>query len=1527
MPTEKEQIDDDGKLIESANKNTKTPTKMGDRLKTQSVDNDLALKYELKNIKVVVPRVSVSHDFSRHSKEGTGKKSQCKKQTARKSIRKENTQESQQNLLEGCDMQPEPEQNSDDFKVEQLKVSAKILNFNCARCKDSTRYSPNDLQKHYQLLHYGELPTYPCEMCSFSANDFQAFKQHRHTHRSTLVKCEICNDDTVYTLLQLTKHYSWKHCVNGHFRCEKCKFSTKDVGTFVQHIHRHNEIQYKCVKCSHVSYTKGEFQRHLVIHTGSFPFTCQYCDYGATRKDYLLKHFNAVHKDQIKDKPLGINDGQKKTKTATELKLVLRRYKTGASRKGLWRRKRMKCGTTRTVENGLDVCTNMRCTEPYWQKQAHSRKEPCFKKEKEHVRLGIESFEKQNLQGTMLPFTIMSQNKVDVGTGSNIAIMKNAIQGPTVLMVRNNKISVPANYSAKFMGFKMVDGKQHLVIKLLPAGKQTPNTSSLQSAGVKDSFSHLPQNTLELTTKTNGHATVHGINHPASQNHENQPSVSSQPFSVGTHHSGRIISGGLNTVCPPVNKDDLSQSLADTTANSNATQIPIQPVVAGMPPLLSEGKKEDCKSSPGIAVIKHDISQTSLNLNKAEQKQHLQDENVAVDSSTTNESQSEQSSSQVQGLLPFHNYSKIGILDDQSNVRVEKEEKTKSSFPNCTVIPQTNCLSNLQESLLEDENPEHSSHSSLNADMDSEQPKTAASVPSSEKNLPLEEDVCDSDLNTKESNEISPNFSKKKEQVADPLNPNVRDVDSSFMPKINSVLSLQNEVKRSSLTPAINGLQKDEIKTPTVEGPSPKQPEVPNNTLDHLNISFTGETSVDQTGDKTSWCPKTTKQSNLISSLDCEVVQEKAPNEGTWSSAEKCFGKETRCVSALSPKSNQTEKMPPNNSTNFGSIVKTHSDAIINQQLVKDRIRATSQGASTLPSRPLKILGAINLAETSKPVLIQPSQNALALPLHLAGQPGLQVHSGPPLCLQMAKVVPMSLPLNKKPGMILTFSNGTIGALRNVGNSSQVLGGIPPSVHSKTPIPVAALSGNSVPISSSKTFSLNKSVLPVFSTVNGAPINGPFILTNSLPLMVGGLNVAAHSGIPIHQGKRSCSSESGELQNEVQQKYSVCTVLPDGRQAVVLKCLTPNKPVVPMIKTGTEDNVGSPDIQLESGSAQQKILLKIVRSTSNVGIASTSSQSVNSLSSLQLEGTGACVRPAMLQKQTVLLQSGASQSCFLMPANSPVMSSTGLLQCSSTSAPPKEIITNVSTSSEQGPLMNSKSRVSKQNTCLLQMSPQTSDAKPVLRSKRQLKRKLHEDFEEPPKKKRVVRRKYKEKKQTEDPTVLSRTSRSKVPKDIVRTLRLLPFTCKQLIKCPQRNQPVVVLNHPDADVPEVVNVMKTINKFKGQVVKVVLSKRTVAALLEPSNCYTPQVSVEAVSVRKYRKPNPISPVKERFVLKLTLKKTSKNNYQIVKTTSDSSTKSSFSCWFCGRMFDNQDDWVGHGQRHLMEATRDWNTLV
>ncbi|KGL74011.1 Zinc finger protein 518B, partial [Tinamus guttatus] len=149
-----------------------------------------------------------------------------------------------------------------------------------------------------------------------------------------------------------------------------------------------------------------------------------------------------------------------------------------------------------------------------------------------------------------------------------------------------------------------------------------------------------------------------------------------------------------------------------------------------------------------------------------------------------------------------------------------------------------------------------------------------------------------------------------------------------------------------------------------------------------------------------------------------------------------------------------------------------------------------------------------------------------------------------------------------------------------------------------------------------------------------------------------------------------------------------------------------------------------------------------------------------------------------------------------------------------------------------------------------------------------------------------------------------------------RRLRLVPLRTDQLIKCPRRNQPVVVLNHPDVDSPEIINVMKTINKYKGHVLKVVLSERT-------SSC---------LGVKRYRKRLTLqnaetgNQTKKQNMLKTKLKKTHKNNYQVVEASPAESLQCMFKCWFCGRVYVDQEEWISHGQRHLIEATKGWDVL-
>lgn len=158
------------------------------------------------------------------------------------------------------------------------------------------------------------------------------------------------------------------------------------------------------------------------------------------------------------------------------------------------------------------------------------------------------------------------------------------------------------------------------------------------------------------------------------------------------------------------------------------------------------------------------------------------------------------------------------------------------------------------------------------------------------------------------------------------------------------------------------------------------------------------------------------------------------------------------------------------------------------------------------------------------------------------------------------------------------------------------------------------------------------------------------------------------------------------------------------------------------------------------------------------------------------------------------------------------------------------------------------------------------------------------------------------------------------PKSQERTLKLVAINPSQLVKRPTGDQPVVVLNHPDADIPEVARIMEVVNRYRGEVQKVTLSHRTLKAL---SATYSNSEGPETDELMD--DPDPAGPgnsVQERFVLKMKFRRLSRKKYEVVGVVSPSrDVATEFRCWFCGRIFVSQETWMVHRQRHLMEWRR------
>ncbi|NXR21341.1 Z518A protein, partial [Cinclus mexicanus] len=1325
---------------------------------------DINLTYGLKNVKIELPKVNIPNEvLMKHEVDRFRKLFQCKQQTARKSLGLEKISRSNLRCSEGSHLQIKPEVQFE----KGLKAAAKILNFTCTKCKDNIRYSPNDLQKHFQLLHYGELPLYPCEMCSFSANDFQSLKQHRRIHRSTLVKCELCNDEQIYTLLALTKHFLSKHCINGHFECEKCGFSTYDVGTFVQHIHKHKEIPYKCGKCHQENFTEEELRNHLLVHTSMFSFDCPYCSYSTSRKDFLLKHIIALHRDCFiaKEKLEKEKYEKRVVKTPAGLKLVLRRYKMGASKKPLWRRKKINSGNDSAGEENTQVLRSVNKIQTNAEELNQCMRDVETNEEKDQTKYT----EKSHFMGGMLSATTAQYNKADDGTSYGLGLLKSAVHGPTVLMVKNNRISVPANYSAKFMGFKMVDGKQHIVIKLLPTSKQN---DCLLGQKVNNCVHPLTFSQFSCPAPHSGNTKVEKQNNSVLYGRSVSETVAPSNIAVGKSQN-----------CLPMKLDSTVHPHEEVTKVGAHTGISWGSFCpSSRPQVLTPAITNTLHSDPMDTHFFPELKMQNGGLNNSNGTNNLCYSN-SVDSTK-------------EGLLSFHNYSKTDSLDNPCSIWTSadgrhKEFSKRGSFQNSRNEPASSYSESMKSLKAE---KVMSAQSNIT--------KTYKHINTKNNSVSFEsQSKCgvDSKCFTEDQHNgqqyLDSNTEQGFQNVAEKFQENASDCVNSFlMPKITSVFSLQSEQAANYLSPEVNQLLQDVLKVKTTS-----QQESHSKTNNCVKLHSDKLLSRPEIGTATcvrlkscaTACGFQRPPSNVHFPL-CkrELNTRCSTNEGT------CSGRE-RQTPETSLDSQDVDKL--SQTPGVGTLLKA-PPAEFTQKLLNDKLLSAAQNPSSLSS----VLPV--LQEQKKAVFVRSLPSRFFVPFHLSNQFRQQVVSGKSLPSSsssdghVTKGVPASFVSNKGPGMILTFS-GTVGTVVNTANdSSQVLGGIASREFGKITISSSEVKGKNGSLRNVRSSCNGEVCGTVSDSLNSMPFKAPLVITNSLESSV--KTTASVKVLPEHQDAVFGSLDSVKLQ-EIKQEQHVHALSPDGQQGVFPKYMTPNKPVVhkPIL---FQDNARQNCQPKKTGAMQQQLLLKIKTPTSDTLSDNTQSVS-NSVPSLQVDNLQ-FLTPALAQKQTNLSFNDAlNLPGGLMPANASLASSNPACY-----VPPVERVYSAKPAGMQLQKCSIESMqvitASKRNNSGCRKSTwsaqkRTAKVKPSFKQagskssggqrNKNFKRKRKASCPEPSRKKAMLHRKCKEKNQAEIVNESGIPYKPRESKKTVRTLNLLPFNSNQLVKCPRRNQPVV----------------------------------------------------------------------------------------------------------------------------------------
>lgn len=332
--------------------------------------------------------------------------------------------------------------------------SSSKLTFTCSDCKDNTAFSPQGLLNHFTVFHggKGDPPAFPCDMCSFATPELTVLQQHRMKHKEWRLACEICNDNVLQTLSQLRKHCKTQHSLNGEYYCEKCTFSTKELKVFVHHsCSTSAESLIDSIETSGIKPTNGESNTFHLAAGDEAP-----------QKEELLKHM-----------PTGGYQGWRRKKWWKKKEVPPKHHDIDTPEmKVLFPKPETQWTSSEFLpfkagglldENGvlLNAARTLEETQQFLERTVNSGKKwPMTLKDEPQLT-------SQSCDGSLPLQSKGKQHSTPVPGRRNSG--QNQLSG----LIEKNNISVPPDCTTKLVGFKMVDGKKHLVLKVIPSAKQS----------------------------------------------------------------------------------------------------------------------------------------------------------------------------------------------------------------------------------------------------------------------------------------------------------------------------------------------------------------------------------------------------------------------------------------------------------------------------------------------------------------------------------------------------------------------------------------------------------------------------------------------------------------------------------------------------------------------------------------------------------------------------------------------------------------------------------------------------------------------------------------------------------------------------------------------------------------------------------------------------------------------------------------------------------------------------------------------